>query len=106
METWDNTISHMESLMALKKEIENNKLCNRRDVQILQEKLQQIQLELSFAKDELTKAKSCYDNARKTYIYLLKQSDEHRDHLKIISSAHTKQQENQIVKLRTALNLA
>ena len=79
-------------LEKIKSDIENNKLDNRRDVQILR-KIAMLNQDLIWAKQTAENAKLAYDKANDTLIKLQNEHKQYVEHLNIISKSHVEQNE-------------
>lgn len=92
-------------LQKLKKEVENNKLDNRNDVQVLRKKIASLNQELIYSKQEMEHTKNAYDEAKKLYDTQYAQHKQYVEHLTIISENHTKEQEKQLSQLMSAMKM-
>lgn len=92
-------------LQKLKKEVENNKLDNRNDVQVLRKKIAQLNQELIYSKQDMEQTKNAYDEAKKLYDTQNAQHKQYVEHLTIISENHKKEQEKQLSKLMSAMKM-
>lgn len=90
MEEIDETFAftHLENLSKQKREIENNKLDNRKDVQILRKKIAILNNELIWAKKKTKEAKAVYQDLSKHEEDLSKQHKRLCEHLTLISNEH------------------
>ena len=82
-----------------KKEIEENKLDNRPDVQTLRRKIALLNQDLIYSKQDMENTKEAYVKAKDIYD---KQTEQHKQfvaHLSIISSNHKEQQQQQLAQL-------
>ena len=85
-------------LEKIKSDIENNKLDNRRDVQILR-KIAMLNQDLIWAKQAAENAKLAYDKANDTLIKLQNEHKQYVEHLNIISKSHSENQNEQVQRL-------
>ena len=86
-------------LEKIKSDIENNKLDNRRDVQILRKKIAMLNQDLIWAKQAAENAKLAYDKANDTLIKLQNEHKQYVEHLNIISKSHSENQNEQVQRL-------
>lgn len=98
-------MQQFNKLQKLKKEVENNKLDNRNDVQVLRKKIAQLNQELIYSKQDMEQTKNAYDEAKKLYDSQYAQHKQYVEHLTIISENHKKEQEKQLSKLMSAMKM-
>lgn len=98
-------MQQFNKLQKLKKEVENNKLDNRNDVQVLRKKIAQLNQELIYSKQDMEQTKNAYDEAKKLYDTQYAQHKQYVEHLTIISENHKKEQEKQLSKLMSAMKM-
>lgn len=82
-----------------KKEIEENKLDNRPDVQTLRRKIALLNQDLIYSKQDMENTKEAYDKAKGIFD---KQTEQHKQfvaHLSIISRNHKEQQQSHVAQL-------
>ena len=93
-------------LQKLKKEVENNKLDNRNDVQVLRKKIASLNQELIYSKQEMEQTKQAYDTAKNLFDTQTSQKEQYVEHLTIISENHKKEQEKQLSQLMSAMKMS
>lgn len=92
-------LAYFDKLTKMKNNIEKNKLCNRKDVQMLRKKIAVLNQELIYSKQEMEQAKVAYENTLKIHT---KKETQHKDlveHLTIITEKHEKDQKEKIMNL-------
>ena len=90
-------------IATLKKNIEENKLCNRNDVQTLRRKIAILNQELIYSKQEMEQTKEAYDKALEIHTKKTQQHKHFVEHLSIISKNHKETQEKQLAELVAAM---
>ena len=86
-----------------KKEIEENKLCKRQDVQVLRKKIAILNQELIHSKREMEQTKAAYESALELFNTQTKQHKQLVEHLSIISKTHNARQQTQIRELSSMM---
>ena len=92
-------LAYFDKLTKMKDNIEKNKLCNRKDVQMLRKKIAVLNQELIYSKQEMEQAKNEYENTLKIHTKKEQQHKELVEHLTIISEQHEKDQKEKIMNL-------
>ena len=75
-----------------KKEIEENKLCKRQDVQVLRKKIAILNQELIHSKRDMEQTKAAYEDALELFNNQTLQHKQLVEHLSIISTTHNERQ--------------
>lgn len=86
-----------------KKEIEENKLCKRQDVQVLRKKIAILNQELIHSKRDMEQTKAAYESALTLFNTQTKQHKQLVEHLSIISQTHIERQQKQIQELSSMM---
>ncbi len=86
-----------------KKDIEENKLCKRQDVQVLRKKIAILNQELIHSKREMEQTKAAYEQALTLFNNQTKQHKQLVEHLSIISQTHNERQQKQIQELSSMM---
>lgn len=86
-----------------KKEIEENKLCKRQDVQVLRKKIAILNQELIHSKRDMEQTKAAYEQALALFNTQTKQHKQLVEHLSIISKTHIERQQKQIQELSSMM---
>ena len=86
-----------------KKEIEENKLCKRQDVQVLRKKIAILNQELIHSKRDMEQTKAAYEDALELFNTQTKQHKQLVEHLSIISTTHNERQQKQIQELSSMM---
>jgi len=86
-----------------KKEIEENKLCRRQDVQVLRKKIAILNQELIHSKRDMEHTKAAYERALTLFDTQTKQHKQLVEHLSIISRTHNERQQTQIRELSSMM---
>ena len=86
-----------------KKEIEENKLCKRQDVQVLRKKIAILNQELIHSKREMEQTKAAYESALQLFNNQTLQHKQLVEHLSIISTTHNERQQKQILELSSMM---
>ena len=98
-------MQQFNKLQKLKKEVENNKLDNRNDVQVLRKKIASLNQELIYSKHDMEQTKQAYDTAKSLFDTQTSQKEQYVEHLTIISENHKKEQERQLSQLMSAMKM-
>ena len=86
-----------------KKEIEENKLCKRQDVQVLRKKIAILNQELIHSKRDMEHTKAAYEAALELFNTQTKTHKQLVEHLSIISKTHNQRQQEQIQELSSMM---
>ena len=86
-----------------KKEIEENKLCKRQDVQVLRKKIAILNQELIHSKRDMEQTKAAYEDALELFNNQTLQHKQLVEHLSIISTTHNERQQAQIKELSSMM---
>jgi len=96
-------MSRFKLIAKKKKEIEENKLCKRQDVQVLRKKIAILNQELIHSKREMEQTKAAYEDALELFNTQTKQHKQLVEHLSIISQTHIERQQKQIQELSSMM---
>ena len=96
-------MSRFKLIAKKKKEIEENKLCKRQDVQVLRKKIAILNQELIHSKQEMEQTKAAYEDALELFNTQTKQHKQLVEHLSIISQTHIERQQKQIRELSSMM---
>ena len=96
-------MARFNEIARLKKTIEENKLCNRNDVQTLRKKIAILNQELIYSKQEMEQTKEAYIQAQSIHDKKTKQHKQFVEHLSIISTNHKETQEKQLKQLMASM---
>jgi len=96
-------MDRFNQIARLKKNIEENKLCNRNDVQTLRKKIAILNQELIYSKQEMEQTKEAYNLAQSIHDKKQLQHKQFVEHLSIISRNHKETQEKQLQQLMAAM---
>jgi len=86
-----------------KRDIEENKLCKRQDVQVLRKKIAILNQELIHSKREMEQTKAAYESALELFNNQTLQHKQLVEHLSIISKTHNERQQKQIRELSSMM---
>ena len=86
-----------------KRDIEENKLCKRQDVQVLRKKIAILNQELIHSKREMEQTKAAYEDALELFNTQTKQHKQLVEHLSIISKTHNERQQREIRELSSMM---
>lgn len=86
-----------------KRDIEENKLCKRQDVQVLRKKIAILNQELIHSKREMEQTKAAYESALELFNNQTLQHKQLVEHLSIISTTHNERQQKQILELSSMM---
>lgn len=92
-------LAYFDKLTKMKNNIEKNKLCSRKDVQMLRKRIAVLNQELIYSKQEMEQAKVAYENTLKIHTKKEIQHKELVEHLTIITEKHEKDQKEKIMNL-------
>jgi len=98
-------MKQFKRLQTLKKNLEDNKLSNRNDVQVLRKKINRLNQDLMFSKQDMEKAKNAYDEAKNIYDKKTEEHKQYVEHLTIITENHKKEQQVKLLKLLEAMKM-
>ena len=98
-----NAMVRFKLIAKKKKEIEENKLCKRQDVQVLRKKIAILNQELIHSKQDMEQTKEAYDIASLTFNNQTLQHKQLVEHLSIISREHNQRQQKQIRELSSMM---
>ena len=90
--TTQAAFAYFDKLANMKKNIENNKLNSRKDVQVLRKKIAILNQELIFLKRNMEQAKLAHEHATGVYKTKCEMHKQFLNHLTIISDKHNEQQ--------------
>ena len=96
-------MDRFNQIARLKKNIEENKLCNRNDVQTLRKKIAILNQELIYSKQEMEQTKEAYNLAQSIHDKKVGQHKQFVEHLSIISRNHKETQQKQLKQLMAAM---
>jgi len=96
-------MSRFKLIAKKKREIEENKLCKRQDVQVLRKKIAILNQELIHSKREMEQTKAAYEDALELFNTQTKQHKQLVEHLSIISQTHIERQQKQIQELSSMM---
>ena len=96
-------MARFNEIARLKKTIEENKLCNRNDVQTLRKKIAILNQELIHSKREMEQTKAAYESALELFNNQTKQHKQLVEHLSIISKTHNERQQQEIMLLSSMM---
>jgi len=96
-------MDRFNQIARLKKNIEENKLCNRNDVQTLRKKIAILNQELIYSKQEMEQTKEAYNLAQSIHDKKQLQYKQFVEHLSIISRNHKETQQKQLKQLMAAM---
>jgi len=96
-------MDRFNQIARLKKNIEENKLCNRNDVQTLRKKIAILNQELIYSKQEMEQTKEAYHLAQSIHDKKQLQHKQFVEHLSIISRNHKETQQKQLKQLMAAM---
>lgn len=100
-----NAMKQFKKLQSMKKEVENNKLCNRNDVQVLRKKIASLNQDLIYSKQDVDRTKKAYEDAEKIYTEQKNQHRQYVEHLTLISDSHKQEQHKKLEKLMSAMKM-
>ena len=96
-------MARFNEIARLKKTIEENKLCNRNDVQTLRKKIAILNQELIYSKQEMEQTKEAYNTAQSIHDKKQLQHKQFVEHLSIISKNHKETQQQQLKQLMASM---
>ncbi len=96
-------MARFNEIARLKKNIEENKLCNRNDVQTLRKKIAILNQELIYSKQEMEQTKEAYHQAQAIHDKKQLQHKQFVEHLSIISKNHKETQQKQLKQLMASM---
>jgi hypothetical protein len=99
----DAAMARFNQIARLKKNVEENKLCNRNDVQTLRKKIAILNQELIYSKQDMEQTKEAYQAAQTIHDKKTEQHKQFVEHLSIISKNHKETQEKQLKQLMAAM---
>lgn len=99
----DAAMARFNQIARLKKDVEENKLCNRPDVQTLRKKIAILNQELIYSKQDMEQTKEAYQAAQTIHDKKTEQHKQFVEHLSIISKNHKETQEKQLKQLMAAM---
>jgi len=102
-EAYESAMGRFKTLQQMKERVEGNKLRNRVDVQILEEKISVLYQELLFLKQEMETARELFQSCENLFT---KQTEAHKklvEHLTLICTEHNVRRAASVEQLMQAM---